>query len=100
MVWCAALAPGVHAVVATLSTNTVRVIASTTTSNDVAAAVEAAGYQCRLIGQGNISVFGKTHPSPCTDPYTLHPAPCTLLPAPSANTYAPYTLNRKPETYP
>eukprot|EP00740_Mantoniella_antarctica_P002354 CAMPEP_0181365088 /NCGR_PEP_ID=MMETSP1106-20121128/9837_1 /TAXON_ID=81844 /ORGANISM="Mantoniella antarctica, Strain SL-175" /LENGTH=320 /DNA_ID=CAMNT_0023480053 /DNA_START=47 /DNA_END=1005 /DNA_ORIENTATION=- len=65
--------PGVHAVVATLSTNTVRVIASTTTSNDVAAAVEAAGYQCRLIGQGNISVFGEELAKRLgTDLRTLH----------------------------
>lgn len=51
--------PGVGAVVATLSSNTVRVVASTTTADDVANAVEAAGYKCRLIGQGSIDVFGE-----------------------------------------
>lgn len=50
---------GVEAVVATLGTNTVRVIASTSTADDIAKAMDAAGYKCRLIGQGNIDVFGE-----------------------------------------
>lgn len=64
---------GVDAVVATLSTNTVRVIASSTTADDVRAAVEAAGYKCRLVGQGDVDVFGEDLAERLgTDLRTLH----------------------------
>ena len=52
--------PGVEAVVANLSANTVRVVATAAASaDDVVAAVETAGYKCRLVGQGELDVFGE-----------------------------------------
>ena len=56
---CAAV-PGVEAVVANLSANTVRVVATAAASaDDVDAAVTAAGYKCRLVGQGALEMFGE-----------------------------------------
>ena len=49
---------GVEAVVATLGTNTVRVVATTTTADEVTRAIES-GFNCRLIGQGDVDVFGE-----------------------------------------
>ena len=52
--------PGVEAVVANLSANTVRVVATAAASaDDVAAAVTAAGHKCRLVGQGALGAFGE-----------------------------------------
>ena len=51
--------PGVEAVVATLGTNTVRVVATTTTADEVTRAIESSGFNCRLIGQGDVDVFGE-----------------------------------------
>lgn len=56
---CAAV-PGVEAVVANLSANTVRVVATAAASaDDVANAVTNAGYKCRLVGQGALETFGE-----------------------------------------
>ena len=55
---CASV-PGVEAVVATLATNTVRVVARDANADAISAAVENAGYNCRLIGQGDVDVFGE-----------------------------------------
>ena len=55
---CASV-PGVEAVVATLATNTVRVVARDANADAISAAVENAGYHCRLIGQGDVDVFGE-----------------------------------------
>jgi len=56
---CAAV-PGVEAVVANLSANTVRVVATAAASaDDVAAAVTAAGHKWRLVGQGALETFGE-----------------------------------------
>ena len=44
--------------VATLSSNSVRVIATSTTADEVSAAVTGAGYRCRLVGQGDVTLFG------------------------------------------
>ena len=55
---CAAV-PGVEAVVANLSANTVRVVATAAASaDDVAAAVTAAGHKCRLVGRAS-ETFGE-----------------------------------------
>jgi len=48
----------VDGVVATLSSNSVRVIATATTADEVSAAVTGAGYRCRLVGQGDVTLFG------------------------------------------
>lgn len=69
---CASV-PGVDAVVATLSTNTVRVVARDANADAVSAAVENAGYKCRLIGQGDIGAFGEDLAARLgTDLRTLH----------------------------
>jgi copper chaperone for superoxide dismutase len=52
--------PGVEAVVANLAQNTVRVVATAAASaDDVVNAVVLAGYKCRLVGQGELDVFGE-----------------------------------------
>lgn len=52
--------PGVEAVVANLAQSTVRVVATAAASaDDVVNAVVLAGYKCRLVGQGELDVFGE-----------------------------------------
>ena len=51
--------PGIDAVAATLSTNSVRVVTATASTDAIVAAIERAGFNCRLIGQGDVGAFGE-----------------------------------------
>jgi copper chaperone for superoxide dismutase len=52
--------PGVEAVVANLSANTVRVVATAAASvDDIVLAMTSAGFKCRLVGQGALETFGE-----------------------------------------